>query len=176
MKKTMNIRFVILTMSLFFVVGFFSHAYAQEQSDKVKAVFLFKFFDYTAWPSDKDPKYTKNGIICLLGEHSFGDMLTYIAKKKSGKISYKIQEIVRPQEANDCHIIYFSRDNFYHVQSLSRVNALMVADDPNFIEQGGVIEVLDEGDRMNIRIHLGHVKEQKLKISLRLLKIAEVIG
>ena len=149
--------------------------HAQDQSTKVKAVFLFKFFDYVTWPKNKDPKYTNKGVICTYGPHNFDNTLEYISAKRSSDIQYQIRKISSPKQAKECHIVYVSPSRFADVKGLVGSNILITSGSKGFLEKGGIIEMLDEKNKVKLRIHLGNARKNDIKISSKLLKIAEVL-
>jgi hypothetical protein len=157
------------------LVVFVTPLMAKSQSVKVGAVFLFKFFDYTTWPARQDPKKTGNGVVCTLGDHPFGDALTYIASKKSGDVRYQVRKLSNLDEADNCHIIYLSKRHFDTMGSIKGANILVTIGHDGFLQQGGVIEMMNRDNRMRLRIHLKNAKDRDLKFSSRLLKIAEIV-
>ena len=170
--------FVCLGLALFVSLGFASPALAQDKVSKVKAVFLFKFFDYVSWPESKNPKTTGIATVCTYGPHPFGRALHYIAGKKSvsngGKVRYKVRSIRSIREASSCHVVYVARKNYGYLREASGMNVLTVADRDGFVERGGVLEIGDGGSAFKLSINLENAQAQDLVISSQLLKLSNV--
>lgn len=167
-------RFFLTVLLLIFGCLLASPSIAQSQSAKIKAVFLFKFFDYTSWHSDKDPKQTKRGIVCTYGPHPFKNALHYIADKKSKSVKYETKEIDTPDQAKFCHIVFIARGHIGDVSAFNRTNALVVSDSGGTNQKGGTIEMRSQGGKVKLLIDLNNARAQNIKLSSRLLKIAEV--
>lgn len=150
-------------------------SFAQRKSDKVKAVFLFKFFDYVTWPKGKVPGENGDGVLCTYGSHPFGNTLEYIAAHKGEKYSLRIKAVKSLDGLNGCHILYMSGDNYNRKFSLEDGKGILfVSDSDKTLNYGGVIELYENDGKIGLVIDLKNAKKQNLKISSRLLDIAEV--
>ncbi len=150
-------------------------AFAQNKSDKVKAVFLFKFFDYVTWPQGKIPGENNDGVLCTYGKHSFGDTLEYIAARKSGKYRLRTKVVKSLENINGCHVLYMAGDYYKSASPLeNKKGVLLVSDSAGILNFGGVIELYEEDGKVGLIIDLQNAKKKNLKISSRLLDIAKV--
>ena len=148
-----------------------SVSYAGDQLTKVKAVFLFKFFDYVSWHE----AVPKSQTLCTLGPHPFGSMLDDISemRKKDQLHVVAIQDI---KEAAACQILYISKaSDEYGLGDLALDSTLVVGDDLGFVKNGGVIIMAEKAGKINLTIDLNQAEKNKLKISSRLLGIADVL-
>ena len=148
-----------------------SPSYASDQVNKIKAVFLFKFFDYVSWPTaDEDDK-----TLCTYGPHPFGKNLSYIAKMQNGG-NTKVISIPSLDQAGKCNVLYI-HDNTSKKQlsNTSMKNTLIVSSSNDSLENGGVISMVEKSGRIRLYINLKEAEKKKLKISSRLLDIAEVL-
>ncbi len=168
--------FLIVIMVTFCTVIRPSLAIPQDKIDKVKAVFLFKFFDYTSWPDENSPSLGRPARLCVFGPHSFGSSLSYIAEKKSASVIYDVSSINNLYDVSHCHIVYFSPENYSKLRELDgQEHILTVGDGRGFIEAGGAVELRLVGEKIKIRVNLENLKQQNIKLSARLLDIADVI-
>jgi hypothetical protein len=148
-----------------------SSAYASEQLNKVKAVFLFKFFDYVSWPDNK----TETDTLCTYGHHPFGQDLHYIAKMRQAKKT-EVIALSSLSEIDKCQILYI--DNPRDQKELSKVDikeTLVVSSSRAAINYGGIISMEEQFGRVQLYINLKTARDKKLKISSRLLEISEVM-
>ena len=155
---------IIMVMMLIFSVN--SPIYAQDRTQKVKAVFLFKFTGYITWP-DKGNATT----ICTYGGNPFGGLLEKLADFQKKSIS--IKHLNFGQTISGCHIVYV-------VPSLSAPDTdgqavLTVSEKRGFAKNGGMIELEETPQRIKLIVNLNTLYGSNLKASSRLLDIAELI-
>lgn len=143
---------------------------ASEPIDKIKAVFLFKFFDYVSWQNDT----RKTGTLCTLGQHPFGNDLIYISKmKESPKLN--VISIASLQEVKKCHVLYVHEIKNIKTKDISKTkNTLVVSSDRNALNKGSTIMMSEKSGRVHLSIDLKTAENNNVKISSRLLQIAEV--
>ena len=157
------------------ILSMSSTAQAQDKTAQVKAVFLFKFFDYVTWPSGKVPSENGNSYLCTYGGHPFGETLNYIAARKSGKYQLRTKAINSLDEGRDCHVLYVSRSNYSDIASWAKGRGvLVVGESSGVLSSGGAIRLQENDRKIGLIINLENAKRQGLKISSRLLDIAEV--
>ena len=165
MKSRYSIYALMLVVA---VCAFFMNnsAYAQDRSQKVKAVFLFKFVGYITWP-DKRSSTT----ICTYGGNPFGNLLNQLSGLQ--KQSVTIKNINSGQSILGCHIVYVS-------PSVSSPNTngqaiITVSESSGFAQKRGMIELKETSERIQLIINVARLKAANLKASSRLLDIAELI-
>lgn len=163
--------FLVLSCMIACCLTCINTAHASEQLNKVKAVFLFKFFDYVSWPNNN----TQTDTLCTYGSHPFGQDLHYIAKMRHAKKTV-VMSISSLDEIDKCQILYI--DKPINQKSLSRIDnksTLIVSSNKAAINYGGIISMEEQYGRVQLYINLKTAREKKLKISSRLLEIAEVM-
>lgn len=150
-------------------------AFAQDKARQVKSVFLFKFFDYVTWPSGYVPGVSGEAVLCTLGSHDFGNMLEYIADRKSSDFRFRVKSINNISESKACNILFVNSGKYADIRALQENSGvLIVGDKHNILESGGVIQMKEDGGKIGLIVDLQHARKQNLKISSRLLDIAEV--
>jgi hypothetical protein len=115
-----------------------------------------------------------------LGRDPFGGDLEKIVKNQS--IHDKPIRIIRlesAQKAKDCQILYVSASEEPKFRSILLVTqhdqVLTVSDSPHFVENGGMIQLNLENQRVTFNVNLKTVENAGLKISSKLLQIAKVV-
>jgi len=141
-----------------------SAGYARTEGKKIQAVFLFKFFDYIAWPDGADKK-----TICTYGGNPFGSLLNQIAKLQQNKVI--IRHVKDVTMLAGCHILYVIGP----LPKLSREPVLTVSAQPDFARHGGMVEMREDNGKIAMIINLRAMDSAGIKASARLLKLAEVI-
>ena len=143
---------------------------------QVKAVFLLNFAQFVSWPSQPpDAPFT----ITILGEDPFGSYLdeTVRGEKVNGR-SLTIQRLRRGVEARNSNILFIAQSERERaaqiVSNLKDRSVLTVSDIDGFAQLGGMIQFFTEQNKIRMRINLDAVKAANLKVSSKLLRVAEV--
>jgi hypothetical protein len=146
----------------------------------VKAAYLYNFAKFVEWPQQTFATPTAPIILCILGRDPFGDSLDKIAEKTVGERPVAIRRLAQVEETNGCHVLFVSRSESTRLQSilngLAPAPILTVSDIPGFADAGGMIGLINVGQRIRFEINLRAATRAQLKISSQLLKLARVIG
>lgn len=165
----------ILIAALMLTATAIGVSYADSSTrDKVKAVFIYKFFDYVSWPDGRNPGENIPAVVCIIGSITFSNVLAEVGKIKQESLGNEQRHITSIRQADKCHILLMSSA---YSPYLSKVPAtvLTVSDSKSFAKSGGMIELRDTRDKMELIINHKVAQESKLKINAGLLNIAEVI-
>jgi hypothetical protein len=149
---------------------------------KIKAGYLYNFTKFIAWPKINSATFN----LCIMGTDPFGADIDPIEKKSAFARPIKI---LRLDEADflsasnlktDCHILYVSGTNnlnlvFEKIQaSPYKHKILVVGESEAFAAEGGMIGFVKRDSKIKLQINLQSVKQTGLKISAKLLEIAEL--
>jgi YfiR/HmsC-like len=147
---------------------------------KIKAGYLYNFTKFVTWPDLKSTSFN----LCLLGNDPFGGIIAPIEKKSAFTLPIKVIRLDEPENPNfakDCHILYVGGTNiqksFIETIKASRqqMGALIVGEGDAFASNGGMIGFVNRNGKIKLQINLPSVKRTGLKISAKLLEIAEII-
>ena len=155
---------------LFFFVGM-SHA----SSYSVKADYLYQFADYVSWS-----KASGNITICVVGPDPFGKALdNAIAGKKAKGRKLEARRLGASAGTGGCEIVFVSASlsggDAAAVVGRTGSGVLTVSDKSGFIKQGGMIEFINEKDRVRFNISNSAAKKAGVKLSAQLLKLAKTV-
>lgn len=181
MKDFFLTRSLLLSLMLLFSGNLASNDANLEY--KIKAGYLYNFTKFITWPELKSPTFN----LCILGVDPFGDVIDPIEKKTAFDRSIKI---VRMTEANflanknpilNCQILYLGGSTnpkgilevIHH--RLQQSGTLVVGDSESTVEGGKMINFVNRDGKIKLQIDLQSVKQTELKISAKLLEIAELI-
>ncbi|WP_446811584.1 YfiR family protein [Methylomonas sp. 2BW1-5-20] len=141
----------------------------------VKVAFLYNFFKFIEWPETVtgQNRYT----LCLSNHTDFGDHLLMLEGKA---VNGKPLEIIRNISAKDlksCHILFIDiADNpGDYARELKGMPIVTVSDKPGFINQGGTIGLIQDGNRLSFEVNLDIANTGNTRISAQLLKLAKNI-
>ena len=145
---------------------------------QVKAAFVYNFAKFVEWPSRSFPDASAPLRICVFGLDPFGDELRGVANDKvvNGR-RLQVSHAADLQAARTCHILFISSSEKGQLksilQSLRGSDALTVGDTEGFTEQGGMINLVLEKNRVQFEVNRKAAEEAGLKLSSRLLSLAK---
>lgn len=144
----------------------------------VKAAYLYRFSFFVEWPDSAFEDSESPLLIGVLGGDPFKAALdrTLEGKKMKGR-SVKTRRFAHARELEYCHILYVGdADRATVEQALSRVrgkSTLVVGDDEDFLARGGVIQFVERSAKIRFRIDHAVARRSGLRISSKLLQLAE---
>ncbi|MCV6636452.1 YfiR family protein [Candidatus Albibeggiatoa sp. nov. NOAA] len=149
----------------------------QPSEYQLKAAFLYNVARMVDWPK-ADRK--KPLVVCLVGKDPFGAALNSIKKKKVKKRPLKFMMDVKISDISECNIVFITQDvqdslTTNILPSIENQHILTVGDVPDFATQGGMVNLLKNGERIAIEINLKAVKASNIVISSRLLTLAKIV-
>ena len=147
--------------------------YAQDSTleYRVKAAYLFNFARFVEWPATA----LGNGPfrICVAGRNPFGTVLeeTVRGEEIAGR-PIEVRVILEPEAG--CHIAFIARGAATpaYLRAYHGAAVLTVGEVDGFINEGGIINFVLEGN--NVRFEIGNEVAHRsgLRISSRLLRLA----
>jgi hypothetical protein len=146
---------------------------------QVKAVFLYNFAQFVEWPATPDSQ--KPVIIGILGEDRLGAVLDETVRGE--RLGLRPFEIVRYRQLtgiDTCNILFISRSENERVAqilaALGNRPILTVSDGDDFADRGGMIQFVNDKNRIRLRINLEAAQAATVTISSKLLRVAEIVG
>jgi uncharacterized protein DUF4154 len=148
---------------------------------QVKAAYLFNFAKFVEWPEEAFADPLAPIVIGIVGDDPFGDALPQVV---SGKTVQGRDLIIRKYRAGEdlrgSHILFISASEKKRLpQILSSLHGscvLTVADMDGFLEEGGMILLVSEENRVRFAINADAANQAKLKLSSKLLSLARAVG
>ena len=145
---------------------------------QVKAAFVVKFAGFVEWPPAAFKGPADPLTICVMGRNPFGHQIEAMVEGKSvdGR-PFALRPIADVRDAIACHILFVSSSERLRFRSildlLKATSVLPVGDSNDFIAEGGVINLRLESGKVRIEIDARAAKAKNLRISSRLLDLAE---
>ena len=145
----------------------------------VKAAFLFNFAKFVEWPADAFKGPEDPFAICVLGQNPFGSALEDVVRNKTvANRAFVVRDVSNAQQASKCHIVFVSaseRKRFRsHLDELKGHPILTVGEAEDFTEYGGIINFKLKDARVRIEIDADAAERARLRISSKLLSLAEI--
>jgi hypothetical protein len=149
---------------------------ADEREYKVEAVFLYNFFNYITWPGYSSPEGLRQVTICTMGDDPVERYLAYVGRRMAHERTLKIRALQEGESPEGCHMVFLRRSS-----PLSQPvkdpppDVLTVAMGPDFLANGGMIELTHEQERMAIAINRSLLAHKGFQVSSRLLDLAREV-
>jgi len=164
---------------IFFGVALLSSHYvnATDVEYKVKAGYLYNFTKFITWPEDKNETFN----LCIGGEDPFGDLIDSIEQRSVFGRPIKLFRFNNRNKDQYCHILFISasvKDGPSLKGMLVNhgvVNTLTVGESAEFTAQGGMIGFINRDGKIKLQINLRILQQSGLKISAKLLEVAEIV-
>ncbi|MFQ5656776.1 MAG: YfiR family protein [Candidatus Methylomirabilales bacterium] len=146
---------------------------------QIKAAFLYNFVKFVEWPAEALPPPSVTMNVCVLGDDPFGVALDSIeGKTVKGRI-LEVKRFKTVQALEPCHVLFISSSEKKRlariVETLKGSSVLTVGEMDRFAERGGIINLIITKNRVRFEINEGAAERAGLKISSKLLKLAEVV-
>lgn len=198
----MKIKPYILLLLLFFLslvnVRRVQAGSEESQETQVKAAFVYNFIKFVDWPKEKEVENNEPITIGIIGSGDFIKAFDPIKNKKikDRNISIKyFPDYEKLKKSNDsydsqwdtkiealkvCHVLMFCncdavtiRNPNQIIKALEGLPILTIGESEKFLEAGGIINFLMEGNKVNFEVNSTAAKVNKLKISSNLLRLAK---
>lgn len=147
---------------------------------QVKAAFLVNFPKYVEWPADAFPDTNSPIILATLGETDLGDEIRKMVQGRTvnGRpLRFKV--ITESDPARDYHILFIPdsarRRLPVALEKLKVTIVLTVGESDDFLARGGVINLARREQKVRLEVNLTAAKQAGLKISSKLLSVADVV-
>lgn len=155
----------------------FASAQNRLSESDVKAAYLFNFGKFVRFaPSDALTK-RQSFDICIVGEDPFGHTLNDLTANEQldGK-PVRVLRLRTAAEARECAIAYISASEGTRMgtdlDALHGQSVLTVSDAANFIQNGGMIQLVVAANHVRFSVNLGAVQSAQLGLSSELLRVA----
>jgi len=141
---------------------------------QIKAAFLYHFTQFIEWPREEA---NEPFVICVTGDKALRRSVEDLTRGKSVNArSILVKEIKEPDEAHSCHLVFltssFNRRLTRYLAAVHALDVLTVGEPPGFLDQGGMIELFLEDNRIRFDINEQALRDAHLRASSRLLRLA----
>jgi len=165
------------------VIVFCAPVLAQEPLPEyqVKAAYLFNFLKFVEYPSESFADPLAPIVIGVVGEDPFGNALPQVVIGKTVQGRDLVIHVYRTgEDLRGAHILFISASEKKRLPmiltSLRGSSVLTVSDIAGFLDAGGMIQFVNEDDRVRFAINMDATNRAKLKMSSKLLSLARAVG
>jgi hypothetical protein len=150
---------------------------------QIKAAFIYNFARFVDWPAQAFPSDTSPMVIGVLGKNVFGNNIEQIISGRNIQgHPLEFKEFSSVTDATNCEILFISSSENSHLlkilNRLKNTNILTVSEADtaseadNFMDDGGIIDLLIVEDKVRFEINNTVAKKDGLVISSKLLTLA----
>lgn len=156
-------------------------------AESVKAAYLTNFIRFTQWPETSFADKSAPFVIGVVGNRDLEDELLRLSDRLSVRDRpLRILRIRSARDLQNCHVVFFESvtstsgiPDLTMSECLEAVrgrSVLTVSDSPDFIGEGGIINLYREGENLRFEIAPQHATSAGLVLSSRLLALARIIS
>ncbi|MBW4934814.1 YfiR family protein [Marinobacter sp. F4206] len=141
---------------------------------EVKAAFLYNFTRFITWsdPLAEAPEMR----ICVLGQDPFGDVLQQLNGRVSQGRPLALAYPGSLSDSDGCQVLFIgsarSRDLPAITEYAHERQMLTISEIPDFVEEGGIIGYVKEGNVIRFEINLQAAQRAGIHVNSRLLELA----
>jgi len=142
---------------------------------QVKAGVLYNLIAFTTWPEAAPPVLN----VCIYGPDPFGREIDALHGRKVGSISLAIRRASSVESLAACHVVFIGQaaiGNLPRVMEyIGNRPILTVADMPDGIARGIVLNMEMTEGRLSFRANLAEARNRGLSLSSKLLRLASEV-
>jgi hypothetical protein len=146
----------------------------------VKIAFIYNLARMVEWPENQFQSADQSFVICFLGKDPFKEAISLIKDKKIRGHRLAFKKNIAVGEASECHVVFIDKSERPRwsdiLAKLADLPVLTVGDVETFSEQGGIINLLKYGSRIEVEVNLRAAKHAGFEISSRLLTLAKIVA
>ncbi len=153
------------------------HATAQSLSSReyeIKAAYLYNFIKYIDWPTSRDTI-----TIGVLGGNPFGSALVPLNGKIVKGLRVVVKQLDSVRDAQNCQVIFVSSSEKQRLPEIfensKNAHVLTVGEMQGFAQGGGIINFIEENNKVRFEINSDAARRTGLTISSELLKLAKLV-
>ena len=138
---------------------------------QLKTAYLFHFAELAEWPEPSPV------TICMQGDSPLRAYLPVLEGKQIDNTSIHIK-LGSPTSLYDCQIVFLSDLEALSKSMLEQArkyHVLLVSDAEGFARKGGMIQFTLRDNKLKLVVNLRSVKQAGLKLSSKLLRMAEIL-
>ena len=146
---------------------------------QVKGAMIYKILSYVEWPADLFSSENSPLTICVLGSGPMESAIPLLNGQQQKGRPLMARKITYHEEAKKCNVMLINSSERPQLPALldkiHPLPLLTISDLNGFSESGGIIELGKEGNRIRLEINLAAARQNRIKISSQLLKLARIV-
>lgn len=165
------------------LLGLSSTSWAQNDNElayRVEAAFIYNFTKFTRWPEDKPTSPDSAFNVCVAGNKKFHAIVDQTLSNKAAWGRTLTSEYINsPRDASECQVVFLGfserREIDHWIASAAKEQILTISNNKNFVEAGGIIQLVIVGGKVRFDINQSALEKSQLVMSSKLLSLARNI-
>jgi YfiR/HmsC-like len=173
LKVAMNILILVMAGVCY------KHSSAAPSSEiqTLSVAYLYNFMKLSEWPVEGLPNEL---TLCITQDGDFAKELDSLAGKEIQIRPLRIKRLMPGDDASLCQLLFLpSEEKPVRLQEwlkiLQDAPVLTVSDQNEFLEQGGMIALVNDGEGLQFEVNLERVERVGIKLSSKMLQIARQV-
>lgn len=148
---------------------------AATKEEAVKAGSIYNFTKFVIWPSHFSAQNTFN--LCVFSKNKPNAGLYALNGKLVADKPLAVRHMYEGSKISDCQLAFIADDGNNNIQKtlnkITNLPILSVSDSPDFINQGGMIGLIKDGQHVGFEINITESNSVGISIGAQLLKLAK---
>ena len=154
-------------------------AYSQSASEyQVKAAYLYNFAKLAEWPPDAFSTSTSPIMFCVLGgdDDFVATLRTTLGNKSIGGRSLAVRAVTSATDTDSCTLLFLHDSEKGRsasiIAGIARPSTLLVGEDPNFLSNGGMINLVLKDGKVRFEVNLLALDRANIRFDASFLSMA----
>lgn len=142
----------------------------------VVVAYLYNFGKFIEWPASAFASTDAPMRFCFYGENSLGQVTETLTSKRVSGHPIEVVHIKRGGSLTYCHLLYIDSSEHLYIRPVLNLTRdmplLTVSEIEGFASAGGVIGLVNIGNKLKFEINSAAAVQAQLRVSSQLLKLA----
>lgn len=147
---------------------------------QLKAAFIFNFITFVEWPPNTFESPTAPLLIDVAGQTPiFAELGKAVKDRKIDGRPLIVRPVETPDEARVTHLLFVPASEDYRCEkwlsAVEKASVLTIGESEAFARRGGMINFVQEVDKLRFEINMDSVDAAHLRIGAQLQKLAKTL-
>jgi uncharacterized protein DUF4154 len=147
------------------------------REEELKAAYIYNFAKFTRWPGAGDGGVPNPLVIGVLGDQRVADSISMLTRGRTvGGSPIEVRSVSADAIPGNLHILYVAASQDAALTpTLFQPGRLTIGETDTFTQNGGIIRLFVESDRLRFEIDNRHAQKAGLALSSQLLMLARKV-
>lgn len=168
-----------MVLALTFAASSWSQVAVSPPQATIKAAFLYQFATYVEWPAGTFQRPGQPLVMAVSGDDEFhADLEQLVTGRTLEGRPIVVRKLAETASASGVHVLFLGKRRESRLREAIESAAgaiVIVTDQVNGLRAGSVINFTSEVSRVRFAVSLAAAEARNLKLSARLLAVAQVI-
>jgi hypothetical protein len=146
----------------------------------MKAAYLYNFVLLAEWPPTSHLTEASSLNLCLYGGDELNVVIEQLRSKMVDGTPVRVRRVSDPSEVNQCHLLFVGEADGSRgtrlLEAARNLPVLTVSDDNRQAQNGVILMIAAESQRLTFEVDLNAARKSQLKLSSKLLRLAKRVN